>query len=222
MTLKGSAGTAGPTCVTQTPYATVRMTTNDTAVVFIANGKGAAQYVGFATKGAMNAPNVNVMTQGPTSVVAATDGEIYVSNRNGPHIDAFKIQGQMLQVDAALCGGGCGTALPVDMLLDMSRTNVFWAALDGTLFAAPVMPTNRQGTAVASVMTQPQRLAVDANYVYATGTNGSVYAARIVSPGMGTVTTLAENEESLFGIAVDTTTVYWTTSTAIRAVAAPR
>jgi hypothetical protein len=213
---KGGGG-AAPTCVTQTQYATLRMTLNDDDVVLLTEGPGMQLHVGFSAKGVALDPYKNTPPQGPTNAIAATDSNIFLSNVNGHHIDQLSVPA--LTFGPILCSDSCGTAAVVDMVLDGNVANLLWVTADGSLFRAPTA-MNNQPTPLASLGAPPRRLARDASFVYATAENGSVYAVPLDGDA-GAVITVASGEQAPFGIAADGTNVYWTTAGAIRSAPRP-
>jgi hypothetical protein len=221
MSAAKTGAAAPPQCLTQTPYATLRMTITDDDVVFIAQGATNQQFLGFAAK-APPGPYTKAMTMGPASAVAATDTTIYVSNGNGSHIDSFSLA-QMIVVGPNVCVNGCGTTAIVDMVLDVNLANALWVTMDGSVYTAPLVNGNATGKLLGTIGASPQRMARDTWFVYVTSQNGSVYALHITGTGVGAgPIALATGEPGPFGIAADAQYVYWTTSEGtIRATGVP-
>ena len=110
----------------------------------------------------------------------------------------------------------------IDIMMDVTGQTVLWITGEGNFFGVATSGAQSKGTLLATTGTTLNRMARDASFVYATGTNGSIYAASLSSSTGGAARVLASGEKSPFGIAADGARVYWTTSNGqVRAVSAP-
>ena len=218
---RDKSGKFASNCVTSGPYTTSRMTLYGTYLVILATGASATAnpYLGYAPTG--GGTFTSIQTAGPGVAMAATEGNVFVSD--GQHVDAFSFTA--LNMEPNVCTMTCGTQPIVDMILDASGSNLLWATADGNVYVAPLVQAHAMGTLVGTITARPQRLARDSKYVYVTSAaQGTVSALPLVSvgPGPAMPVPIAQGESAPFGIAVDAENVYWTNDDGmVRAVGVP-
>ena len=210
-TPSASGGDAGPSCVAASADVTVRMTLGGANIVLLAKGTGANannEYIGVPATGASFA---GTLTQGPSQAIAATSQQVLLGNANGDHVDELALTG--MTFGGAVCLTGCGSAMLVDMTMDVATENVLWITQNGGVFTAPlaVPSSGPNGSELVQIGTGSlTRMARDASYVYVTALGSSIVAVPLARSGdAGTFVTLASGEVSPFGIAVDESAVYW-------------
>jgi hypothetical protein len=212
--LTPDAGT--PACVMQATVRPLRMTVTPSYVVVLSEADVANTRIGGSVKGTLQA-YVNIMAEGSSEAVAATDSQVVLGDGNQPHVDELSVNLVLLlggnTFGTAVCQSTCGNGSVVDIALDTSLGTAYWATSNGDVaYAAYVMPTT-MGSLLGSVSGTPQRIAIDALYVYlsvmVTPRSGAIVA---ISRMGGPPIVLTKLSCAPFGIAVDVDNVYWSCS----------
>jgi hypothetical protein len=113
--------------------------------------------------------------------------------------------------------GGPPPQGPIDVAVDAQSQNIYWVDfLRGTVNALPLRSGGSSPALLATGLSSPIAIALDASYVYwldfgTTQGTGSVNRVRINPPN--TVEPLATGQDQPKDLAVDATSVYWTSRT---------
>lgn len=178
------------------PYA---VATDDKSVYWVDNAAGALVAASTTTGGAAT---TLVSGLGDINGIVVNAGSIYANP--GGSVVRVAIDGGSPQVVVADAGAGVIAA-------DLAA--VYWGKIEadgGALFSAAL----DGGTAreLASLPWSPVTIVIDGDTIYWTVFNGYVMS---MPRGGGTPTTIASGLNAAYGLAVDSTFVYWTTQDAV-------
>ena len=153
--------------------------------------------------------------------IAVSAAAVYWVDPSGPPSDASFSTGQVMSVPL---GGGATTTVAGDQGgpngVAVDSSGVYWidanqcvgqpscSGLTGAVLTLP--PGGTTPVVLATVLTSPDTLALDATNVYWGTTDGRVM--KVLKSG-GTSTTLAFYRASVQNLVVDASNVYWTTGT---------
>jgi hypothetical protein len=199
--------TQPPTCAVNAAYLTLRMSATSGDLVFLTKDSSGATQVGFAGIAGGSAGYTNIGIDA-SAAIAAYNGEIAIGD--GDLVDERSLPG--LTSGSAVCSSMCGSGTVVDIAY--SGGTAYWVTSDGQIGKSGISPgTGSPGVILSTVSGTPQRIALAADAVLVTVSNGStpssgaVYAVPFTG---GSHHSLARLDCAPFGIAVSDGSAYWT------------